>query len=183
MASKAAQKAGNATMAHSEVREWVAYACECNNCPKLIGKIRVEWSNKLTRTMGICRQPGRVPYWRITLSAPIFARATTEERYNTIVHETCHAVEGFLFGYVDPQLEGHGPKWRNAMRCCGIEPTRYHHVNTDGLRTRHAYVCPHCRKIFKLSTRLHNQVKRGRHRLCPDCRVRVEYTGRSGKGV
>jgi len=187
MASQAAQRAGARIMADNEVREWIRFACECNGVDGLEHKIRIEWSNRLTRSMGNCGRDrwsdicGRS--WVVKLSVPLFSRATTEERYNTIIHEVCHAIDDYLNGRMDPLMEGHGPKWQKVMRACGITPTRYHNVDTKGLRNQHEYECPTCGKLFKLSTRLHNQIRRGRNRICLKCRETIKYTGRSGKGI
>lgn len=181
-----AQRAGACIIPRVEIREWIRFACECNGCPELADNIRVVWSNQLKRTMGNCgrdRQSGFGRFWLIKLSVPIFECASDEERYKVIVHEACHAIDDYINGEFDPIANGHGPKWQRIMRNCGIEPERYHYVDTSGLVNKHVYVCPNCDKEFRLSTRLHNQVRSGRYRICPKCKEIIVYTGRSGKGV
>ena len=186
MSSVKAQQAGACIMPLVEIREWIRFACECNGCPEIADNIRIVWSNRLKRSMGNCgrdRQSGLGRSWRIKLSVPIFERAGSEERYKVIVHEACHAIDDYINGRMDPIANGHGPKWQRIMRNCGIEPERYHSIDTSGLVNKHVYVCPNCDKEFRLSTRLHNSSMRGRRRICIKCNVVIRYTGISGKGV
>jgi predicted SprT family Zn-dependent metalloprotease len=178
---------GAAIMADQEVRDWIRFACDCNGCPALADRIDIEWSNRMTRAMG---RIGRNGYedvggrrWKMKLSVGLFGNASSEERYNTIIHETCHAIDDYINCGWCSELEGHGEPWRRIMRKCGIEPARYHRVSRSGLVMRHEYECPNGCDVFKLSTRMHNSVKRGRHRVCRKCRSRIKYTGRSSKNL
>lgn len=178
---------GAAIMADQEVRDWIKFACDCNNCPALADRIDIEWSNRMTRAMG---RIGRNGYedvggrrWKMKLSVGLFGNASSEERYNTIIHEACHAIDDYINAGWCSELEGHGEPWRRVMRKCGIEPARFHRVSREGLVMRHEYECPNGCHVYKLSTRLHNQVRRGRHRLCSKCKTRINYTGRSSKNL
>jgi predicted SprT family Zn-dependent metalloprotease len=48
---------------------------------------------------------------------------------------------------------------------------------------RHEYKCPNGCDEYKLSTRMHNSIRRGNHRICKKCKTRVVYSGRSGKDL
>jgi len=184
---------GNAIVADKEVREWIEFACECNGCPALAELIDIKWSNRMTRAMGkIGRQRNRTfggygdsgpRRWTMTLSVGLFGNAGSEERQETIVHEACHAIDDYINAGWCREEGGHGEPWRKIMRKCGIEPARYHKVSRAGLVMKHEYTCPNGCAVFKLSSRMHNSIRRGRGRHCTKCKGGITYTGRSGKGI
>ena len=183
MTSKAFTQ-GRAIMRDEEVREWIGFACDCNGCPELVDRIYFDWSNRMTRAMGkagragyVERNGSAVRMWKIKLSVGLFGNAGRDDRYETIVHEVCHVIDDYLHNGWERIEDGHGPRWRAIMRKCGIAPRRYHNVSREGLVKRHLYTCD-CGNEFKLSTRMHNSVRRGRRRTCRRCRGYIKYTGK-----
>lgn len=132
--------------------------------------IRLEFSNRMTRAMGYAkyRSPPysrTSPTYQITLSAPLFMRADTQERENTIIHEYCHLLDKFLYGSMDQ----HGPNWQNLMKKLGFEPTRCHNVNIEGLRTEYFRNCP-CGARLRFGPTIYRKMKAGQIRGCGRCR-------------
>lgn len=147
----------------SEVKQWIKKACEQNGVPDLADEIKIQWSNKMTSSIGIARKSLEDDY-TIKLSNKLFARATQQQRIETVVHEACHCIDSELTG----ARMSHGEGWRKCMLECRFDPQRCHKVNTDGLNTRWIYKC-NC-KDFELSTRMHNSIKRGKRRYCKACK-------------
>ena len=158
-----------------EVREWVHFACECCGCPELAWRIEIQWSKRMTRAMGYAQYKFGGMY-TVKFSVPIFDSATSEERYQTIVHETAHCIDH----YQNKRPMSHGATWKQTMRKCGVEPLVYHSVNLAGLRKRHIYRCPQCGKRFNISNRMHHGILRGKYRVCNSCKVRIVYVEREG---
>jgi len=174
--SKVARAEGSAIMTNSEIREWIKFACDCNGCPEIADRIETRWSKRMTCAMGLAERE-RGGRWSIALSVGLFGNATPEERYNTIVHESCHCIRDFKEGTMQSVDEGHDSKWAKLMCACGVKPARYHHVSQKGLIKRYVYVCPNNCYEFKLSTRMHNEIQRGRCRICRKCKGRLQWTG------
>lgn len=169
-----AQTLGQAIISDKEVAEWVRFACECNGVPDLVERISIRWSTRMTLAMG--RVKRNYTGWEIALSVGLFNNATTEEQYNTIVHEACHAIDDYVNDGWCNIAGGHGPQWQRIMRNCGIEPTRYHDVSRKGLITRYVYACA-CGRRFNCSKIIHNKMRRGQSRICTSCKGDIEYTG------
>jgi len=154
-------------MKTSELRYWVRKTCEQNAVPDLAEKIKIEWSNRMTSSMG-CAQRTRDGVYTIKLAAKLWCRATRPEQIETVVHETCHCIES-----VENNRMTHGQTWRQCMLRCGVYPRRCHTVDTTGLKIRWLYACD-CGK-HELSTRLHNSIKQGRSRHCKKCKGNLTF--------
>jgi len=120
----------------------------------LIDHLTIEWSTRFTSRLGdACYfNTASLPAWRqvpkkikknvidgicahVRFSAPIWPRASVEERYNTVVHEIAHIVashEADLAGRRKPQA--HGSEWKRVMLRAGVRPERCHHVDPKGLK-------------------------------------------------
>jgi predicted SprT family Zn-dependent metalloprotease len=71
---------------------------------------------------------------RARFSAPLWLRASEEERRQTIIHEVCHLVaahEAHLAGR--KVSRPHGYEWKAIMLRAGVRPKRCHNVSTKGL--------------------------------------------------
>jgi predicted SprT family Zn-dependent metalloprotease len=145
-------------MTNKTIRELIRFACECNRCPKVANLIRFEWSNRMTVTMGSVE--GVAGGYHIKLSTKLFARVDEEDQRDTIIHETCHVIDGFL----NNVGMSHGEGWRECMRRTGLEPRRCH--NGPLLVKRYVYICPNDCFDFELSTRMHNRISKGQRRVC-----------------
>jgi predicted SprT family Zn-dependent metalloprotease len=156
-----------ARMTNKTVRELIHFTCKCNGCPEAANLIWFEWSNRMTVTMG--RVEGNAGSYHIKLSAKLFAHIDEEEQRDTVIHETCHAIDN----YINKKRMSHGEGWRECMRLAGQEPRRCH--NGPLLVKRFIYTCP-C-SDFKVSTRMHNLINKGSRRACPKCNKVVSFTG------
>ena len=163
-------------MDDAEVREWIRYACDSCGRPEVADEVTIVWSNRMTQVIGVAERSLDHTGFRVKLSVKLFARATHQEQYETIIHETAHILDYYINGVTKP----HGPGWAALMVQCGIEPEVYHCVNVDGLTRNYIYTCPNNCHVFKLSTRRHNAMRRvgGRPRICLTCREKLTWTGK-----
>lgn len=154
-------------MMYSEVRKLIQFACDANGRPDIADMIRVQWSNRMVRSMGYASRQLIDSHndYVIKLSTPLFARANEEQQRQTVIHEACHVIDSV----VNKVHMSHGHSWKECMRKCGVQPDRCHTVSTSGLVNRWTYHCPNCKQTFSLSTRFHNQIVRGRLRVCKRC--------------
>lgn len=159
-------------MTDNEVREWIEYACDSCGRPDINNRIDILWSSRMTRSIGMAG--GKRGEFHIKLSTKLFARATHEEQYETVIHEVCHILNYFING----RANGHDACWVDIMDKCGIKPEVYHCVDTSGLTRKFIYACPNDCHDFKLSTRKHNASQRGRGRICDTCKCRLSWTGK-----
>jgi len=165
-------------MTNSEVWDWIRFACDCNGCPEVAGRIKLVWSNRMTSSMGIASKKPFNDYYELKLSVKLFARASEEEKRQTIIHEACHIIDGII----NRVKMSHGAGWAACMRRADCKPEVYHSVSNAGLNRRFVYTCA-CGQVYKLSSRMHNSINRGRYRVCRSCRGRLQYTGRNGYNV
>jgi predicted SprT family Zn-dependent metalloprotease len=160
-------------MTNKTVRELIRFACECNGCPEVTNLIWFEWSNRMTVTMGTARGGPEIGY-RIKLAARVFAIISEEEQRDTVIHETCHIIDG----YTNKRAMSHGEGWKDAMRRAGLEPRRIYEAGDNSLVKRFIYSCPNkCRDTYRLSTVIHNRINRGRLRICAKCNSQLSFTG------
>jgi SprT protein len=155
-----------------DIRRWIRFACEKNGVPELSQVITVEWNRRFTRRMGDAFYSPFAYKARIRLSTPLWERASYDERRDTVIHETCHVIAAYKFGYLPP----HGPEWRKAMRKCGVEPIRGHTVDRTGLaRRQRRYVLCDCptEKKCRIGVRLFNRVRRDGEFRCEKCGLQL----------
>jgi SprT protein len=171
-------------MTNNEVREWIQFACDCNGCSELAGTVQLCWSNRMTSSMGIAAYNARKDEFTIKLSGPLFARATDEQKRQTVIHEACHIIEAYLGRYdgwdgrVRYAKMTHGPGWAKCMRAADCDAERYHQVNNAGLTKRYEYECPNGCHTFRLTARKHKESQMGRYRLCCKCKSRISWNGK-----
>jgi predicted SprT family Zn-dependent metalloprotease len=82
---------------------------------------------------------------RVRFSAPLWPRASKQDRYETVVHEICHIVcshEAALAGRPRPQA--HGSAWKSLMWKAGVEPKRCHNVDREGLKKTRRVIDASC---------------------------------------
>ena len=155
-----------------KIREWIRFACERNDVPELAQAFSVEWNPRFTLRLGGAHYSPISMHPRIRLSIPLWPRASTKDRRETVIHETCHCIVGYKHGYA---ASAHGFEWKEAMKNCGVEPRRLHSVDRTGLiRRRRFFIlrdCPNegierkCRCI----TREFNLLQKGTQMLCKLC--------------
>jgi len=155
-----------------KIREWIRFACECNDVPELAQVVFVEWNGRFTHRLGDATY-NRITYRaRIRLSSVLWPRASEEVRMETVVHEACHVIVGFKHGYVP---RPHSSEWKAAMRNCGFEPHRLHTIDRTGLaRRRRRFIlcdCPNqgIEKKCRIRAREYNLVRNGTEFWCKVC--------------
>lgn len=114
------------------IREWIDEACDANQVPELKHRIDFQFNDRFTARLGDARYVRQTKRGILRLSTPLWERASEIDKYETVIHEACHIVVGYRFGFVSP----HGEEWQQAMLNCGVKPTRTHCVDRKGLKRK-----------------------------------------------
>ena len=159
------------------IRSWIRFACDCNEVSELAQVIVVEWNRRFTRRLGDGAYSRTTYRARIRLSVPLWPRASEEDRRETVIHEACHIIVAYQYGFAVPP---HGAEWRLAMKHCGIEPLRLHSVNRTGLARKHRrFILLDCptqgfEKKCRCTIREYNMLKRGTEMWCKRCNLHLD---------
>ena len=154
------------------IRSWIRFACDSNNVDELAQVILVEWNPRFTRRIGDAGYSSVTFRARLRLSRPLWPRALEEDRRETVIHEACHIIVGYRFGFA---ATPHGSEWRLAMKNCGVRPLRTHEVDRTGLARRQKRFilldCPNqgTERKCRITTREFNQLCRGKEMWCRNC--------------
>jgi len=141
------------------------------DCDELVGKIEVSFNKRFTSRMGDANYSKK----RIRLSSPLWARASKEQRHQTIVHEACHIVQYHKYGRKKGN-SAHGVIWKALMRRVGVKPNRLHSVKPIRRKGhRHKAKCG-CKEWLLSSTRV-NKMKRGMYYTCQACKEKLILLG------
>ena len=163
-------------IADRHIKEWIRFACDCNNVDELAQVIVVEWNSRFTRRLGDAAYNSVTFRGRIRLSTPLWPRGSEVDRRETVIHEACHIIVGYQFG----QVAQHGSEWKEAMRACSVEPLRTHTIDRTGLARRHRRFilldCPHkgVERKCRCSAREFNQLRRGGEFWCKVCGLHLD---------
>jgi SprT protein len=163
-------------MEERHIREWIRFACERNNVGELAQVIVVEWNPRFTRRLGDAAYSSTTFRARIRLSSPLWPRAPEVDHRETVIHEACHIITGYRFGFVAQ----HGPEWKEAMRNCGVEPLRLHAVDRTGLaRKQRRFIlldCPNhgIEHKCRCTIRELNRLRRGVEMWCRNCGLHLD---------
>jgi SprT protein len=108
----------------------------------------------------------------------IFAKAFADNLATTVPHEVAHYVVDVVHGWRN--VRPHGREWRAIMTAFGADPDRTHAYDLAGVpvrrQRRHPYRCG-C-TTHHLTTRRHNQVRRGAMRYhCRHCGEELVQAG------
>lgn len=121
------------------------------------------------RAAGMFCTRGKLRYFRFNKR---MLEANINEFINQVApHEVAHYVTRMKWG---ERPASHGPEWKSVMReCYKLTPDRCHEMDT-GASAPHVYSCP-CKIEFRLSTRMHNGIERGRNRFCKKCKTTLIF--------
>ena len=151
-----------------KIRGWIQFACDCNEVSELAQTVIVEWNRRFTRRLGDGVYSPLTYRAKIRLSIPLWPRASSKDRMETVIHEACHVIVGYKHGYV----AAHGSEWKAAMRKCGVEPLRLHSIDRTGLyRRQRQFIlldCPNETKC-RCTTRQYNLLRSGSIYRCNKC--------------
>ena len=104
----------------------------------------------------------------------------------TIIHEVAHYCVSIYWGMVVDRRgrrQSHGKAWKSMMRFFGVSDVqRCHTYDTSKIKRarkvkRFGYDCP-CGEPHNVSTRMHNQITKGRTRICSLCNGDIEFNGK-----
>lgn len=127
--------------------------------------IKIEFNNRFHSRLGDANYMQQ----RIRFSAPLWERASVEERRQVIIHEACHIVASHMFmSGQTKDRSAHGPCWKKCMIMCGVSPDRCHTVPTKGLRERIEAACD-C-KSWEITKNRATLMQRGKTYICQSCR-------------
>jgi SprT protein len=164
------------SMDKRHIKEWVWFACECNEVPELAQTIIVEWNARFTRRLGDAMYNPYTFRARVRLSLPLWPRASERDRRETVIHEVSHVIVKYLYG---PFVADHGAEWKEAMRNCGIEPLRTHSVDRTGLvRRQRRFIlldCPNqgMQHKCRMNVKEYNLLQRGTEMWCKKCALHL----------
>lgn len=140
-------------------------------------KIALEFSDRMTTTMGRAWTYWDTKSGLIRLSTKLWKRAEESQRTEIAIHEAAH----ILANLIHKKNCGHGIHWRATMALLGYpNANRCHSVSTAGLRRRnrrYQIECPKCSITHKITANLRTRWLRGRQiRICNNCRGRLPHT-------
>jgi len=153
-----------------QIHDWIDFALDRNEIGYLSNMIRVRWNKRFTRRFGDAVIAKDGLRGRIRLSPMIWERATSVDRRETIIHETCHIVAWHLHGTA---IKPHGSEWQTAMNNCGIDPEIYHDINLDGINRFFVRECNKEERCY-VSRRKLGALRRGQVLFCSICGMCVE---------
>ena len=159
--------------------EWLKDAKETVACTftafdffDLVDRVSVTFNDRFTGRAGDANY-GKM---RIRLSTPLWPRMTEQDRYTTIVHEACHIIvrhERQLKGW-SPYfgVTAHGIEWKQAMRKCGLNPTRCHKIDRTGIHrvTRRTTAYCNCDIPHEITLNMATRIRNGSVYFCGRCR-------------
>jgi SprT protein len=158
------------------IRSLVFSACHHNDVPELAQAIVIEWNRRFTRRLGDAVFNPITFQSKIRLSIPLWPRASSQDRRETVVHEACHLIVWHKF---DQLVAPHGSEWKAAMKNCGVQPVRTHDVDRAGLaRRQRRFIlldCPN-EHLCRMGVREFNQIQRGMVMECKVCGLVVNPT-------
>jgi SprT protein len=156
-----------------EIRDLVGEVFARFQLSELGSSVKIEFNNRFVSRMG------DASYFkhRIRLSAPLWPRATSEERRQTIIHEACHIIAEHMFwtGKTKDNTS-HGLCWKRCMLMCGVKPDRCHKVSTKGLLARVEAIC-NC-KTWEITKNRATKMMRGMKYSCPNCKASLSLVQR-----
>lgn len=157
-----------------EIRTLVQLVFDEFGIGQLGSEIRISFNNKFHARMGDASYLRRA----IRFSAPLWPRATNQQRRQVIIHEACHVVADYKYMMGQTQdRTSHGPCWQDCMIMCGVEPDRCHEVSTEGLRERISARCA-CME-HKFTKNRVTKMLRGIVYTCTQCKGPISL-GKSG---
>jgi len=152
--------------------------------PELIPHLTIDWSNRFTRRLGDAlytknyRKYGMLSKARVRFSVPLWVRASEEERHEVVIHEICHIVVTYQNGG-KPLRKGrrrdvHGDAWKTLMLRCGLNPSRCHNVDREGLKRTRKTVKAHCPcQTHMVTPNMAKKIQNGAIYACSKCRGRL----------
>jgi predicted SprT family Zn-dependent metalloprotease len=173
---------------HDEIRHWIDFACQRCGCPELGKQIEYTFNGRLRRIAGrafTAFDDGQLVRPRFEL-ARFLARLTTQQFIQTVVHETCHLADAYLFGPRRREFEGHGLPWKRLMLKCGVRPERFLRIEcaeprivvrgTISLTGLVVAVCD-CHGRHKISLWAARRIRQGHVERCEICKqpLRLPY--------
>jgi predicted SprT family Zn-dependent metalloprotease len=106
---------------HTQIREWIAFACESCRCPE-VAKVKHSFNARLRSAVGVAWNCFGV--YGIELASHWWPRLTDEGRRDATIHEACHCIYFYLYGrYHRRDHEPHGLLWKRLMLRCGVKPS------------------------------------------------------------
>lgn len=112
-----------------EAREWAESAFALFDLYDLAENLKISFNNRFTARAGDASFIKN----EIRLSAPLWPRMTSQERYETVIHEVSHIISYSIY---KGRIKAHGYEWRKIMLDCGVEPNRLHNIDRTGLKRK-----------------------------------------------
>ena len=163
-----------------QIRQWIDKACVANEIPKLTHSIDFEWNDRFLGRLGDATYFQAKKRGRIRLSLPLWPLIPFEEQYDTIIHEACHVIARYKYGY---NIQPHGKEWQAAMWNSGLEPRRLakcidkRPVKKKKKPSGPTYFFMECPKANKCTLTQENfkKLQRGKTLYCSKCSLGMSF--------
>ena len=155
-----------------KIRSLIHFACQSNGVVALSKKIGFRFRKQFTRILGQAFAQSKL----IEFSSPLWARASESERKQVIIHEACHIIAYYKYGF---DIKPHGSEWKRCMVESGVAPLRCHNVDRKGLKKQYVKYQVECECVAVWIG--HVKAKQVRDGLlsCCRCKAKLRLTGKT----
>ena len=171
--------------AHQEVVQYTRDTLQMLGYPSLVNKIHVCWNSRFTSTMAETRVHLEEEKETFTadlhFSQQLWPCLTERVRYETVVHEVCHAVNAYEHNGTptneNGQREIHGKDWQALMHRCNVNPECEYKVQNplkvDSSRKPCKVKCA-CRTHYIAAVRARRILSGEKEYVCMYCKTVVK---------
>jgi predicted SprT family Zn-dependent metalloprotease len=151
------------------IREIIRQTCATCGVPDLSFSIHYKFNRRFTSKLGLATYYRNDKRGVLQFSLPLWERATERDKYEVVVHETCHIVARYLYPFM---TRHHGWEWKHLMIKCGLEPKRCHSIDRTGLVKTVAVSCG-C-MTHQITTNRLTRMKKGKKYMCMKCKNTIQ---------
>lgn len=124
----------------SVIESCVSHLCKLWNIKSIEHEIKVEYSSRMTRSLGRTKPTKKLVRLNTNLSSSL-----SEHLEEVLCHEIAHIAATHKYG---DEISPHGKEWQTLVRLAGYEPSIRMNVLTNNihkpLAKRFAHKCPVC---------------------------------------
>ena len=114
----------------------------------------------------------------IEFNVELYLRHKEEFLKRTVPHEIAHLFAYQMYAYpYNRSIKPHGDEWSRVMTIMGLEPSRCHSYNTEGLGKAKPFAYKCSCHVFHVTKALHERIqKENGRRICLTCKQKLIYT-------
>lgn len=149
------------------IQQWIFEVCKDNNVSELVSKIKWRFNGRFRSRLGDANYRTMI----IRFSAPLWGKATLEQKQQTTKHEIAHLISWYKYG---PKIKSHGIEWKEIMIKAGQTPDVTHKIQT--FKKTIDVICVGCITIHKMGLIRAHKLKSGQAKYnCKECGSSVEF--------